>query len=785
MKSLLVKQQCQWLFTFIWLILGLEFLRSPSLFLAICLSALFIRMIFLRSSTLFWTLLCSLLIMGHFQWQSYRLEQTRLLSVSLEENQSYQLQFLPADCRLTANYFSGPASLKLVDASGEAIDVQVNYWFEEEGDVPVAIQDVATTWLVKGTLSPPEKARNFGVFDYQDYLLNQGIVWTLTLSEVSQIQTTPAKQLSIWQANLRARLTKPLRKFATYPWVGLHNKLLFNMHSETYDVYRDDLLAMGIIHYFAISGFHLDFIRRMLRYFLLRIGLLLEIAEGLLLIILIMYAWLVQWPAGVIRSLGTFYGRKLCQRFDWPFSLLDQLALVGILMLIVNPLISQSVGFRLSFLMSALIQFYRANATGHPYSFRYSSEMTLACLLFSWPLIIYMNAEWSVFQIVVVIVFGLVFDRVFMPMMCLTTLLLYVLGSWDGLGRLLELLSVAFEWLWQTSAPIEWLRWTKIVVGSPDAFTIFVLFFVASGWLFWLKTRKLRAYGLVIGGYLLVMGILPYGQARNSLIILDVGQGDAVLYQPAFSQEAWLIDTGGRMLFSEQGVQLDPTSASHDLLPALKALGVRHLTGVVITHPDIDHMGNLLGLAQALAIEHLIISPYTAQSSLWQTLAPSLDAKTQVSLLELGQSVHVSGTTLSVIALAETPDYYQAEASNDSSLVTVLQLGELKVLNLGDLSIAGERRLINDYPDLRANVIKIGHHGSDTSSSDALLTQVGAQLALISAGEINRYGHPHAEVIERLEEFELAILETNKVGAIRLTYHPWWGYRVETALEPD
>lgn len=787
MKELLIRQHCQWLFTFVWLILGLEYLHSRSLVLGLFLLVLLLRIICLKSSTLFWTLGLSLLLVVHYQSHQHQLSALQDLPIDTEIEDNYQLQVLPTDVRVADDYVSGKARLWALNQDIEAIDIQFIYWLDESMDVAsdlAQVEDTASIWQVTGSLNIPEGARNFGVFDYREYLLSQGIAWTLTISEIENIQVSPSQQFTVWQANLRARLTKALRQYQDLTWVGIHNKLLFNLGSSAYQEYRQDFLALGIIHYFAISGFHLNYIRRLLSYLLLRAGVLVEIAEGLVCVLLLFYAWLVQWPAGVIRSLATFYGRRLCRKFNWPFSPLDQLALIGIIMLLFDPMLFQSVAFRLSFLMSGVIQFYQDAATYQRHEFKYSAELTLACLVFSWPLVISMNAEWNVLQFVVVLVFGLVFDRLLMPAMCVTSFVLYSLSNWSHLERILSAISHGFEWLWQFTQPVGWLAWLRVIVGVPSTSQLILLISGAVWWLFFLRDRRWLAYGVLVVSYGCALWLLPFVRLENSLVVLDVGQGDALLYRPAFSQETWLLDTGGRLVFGDEGAVLNQSAAQQDLLPALKALGVRRLTGVVISHPDADHMGNLLALSQELAIEYLLVSPYTVQSGLWQAMLPSLPEGIQVSVLPLGQAVEVPGSDFSLFTLSEQPAYYSKEASNDSSLVALFQLGALQVLNLGDLSVSGERRLLSEFPQLQADVIKVGHHGSDTSSSEALLAHHEAKVALISAGLNNRYGHPHLEVLERLAAYDLQVFATNEVGAIRLTFHPWWGYRLETALEP-
>lgn len=111
-----------------------------------------------------------------------------------------------------------------------------------------------------------------------------------------------------------------------------------------------------------------------------------------------------------------------------------------------------------------------------------------------------------------------------------------------------------------------------------------------------------------------------------------------------------------------------------------------------------------------------------------------------------------------------------SEAGNSSSIVIAARLGELRWLFTGDLEKDGEHRLVEDYPNLKADVLKAGHHGSKTSTSEEFLELIHPRLALISVGEHNLYGHPSPEVIDRLQTSKVKVLRTDQNGAIRFRY---------------
>lgn len=243
--------------------------------------------------------------------------------------------------------------------------------------------------------------------------------------------------------------------------------------------------------------------------------------------------------------------------------------------------------------------------------------------------------------------------------------------------------------------------------------------------------------------------------------VLDVGQGDAILLQDRGA--AVLVDGGG-WPHGDLGGRV--------LLPTLVRRGVRRLDAVVVSHPDRDHCGGLIDVAGYLAVERAISGPGIQESSCGR----SLDALPGVErrVVAAGGTLRVGRWRLRVlhprmIAPHETADSAVRDGSNDASLVLAAEAFGRSLLLTGDVEAGGERRLLRRHgASLGADVLKVAHHGSRTSTSRRFLETVAPRVALISVGARNPYGHPAPEVISRLERKRVRIVRTDRDGMIEV-----------------
>ncbi len=260
---------------------------------------------------------------------------------------------------------------------------------------------------------------------------------------------------------------------------------------------------------------------------------------------------------------------------------------------------------------------------------------------------------------------------------------------------------------------------------------------------------------------------------ENEVTVVDVGQGDSLFLRDV-TGKTLLIDVGGKVGFGKKEAWQEcfsDSNAERTLIPYLKSRGVGKIDQLVLTHTDADHMGDMLVLAQEMPIGEVLVS----QGSLTKTdfVAKLQVMKTKVRALQVGDMLPIMGSRLQVLYPHDVGD-----GGNNDSMVLYGQLLGKRFLFTGDLEKEGEQDLMATYSHLPVDVLKAGHHGSKGSSSPEFLAHISPQMALISAGEKNRYKHPHQETLERFNQQGLRIYRTDQEGAIRFRGLTHW--QIET-----
>ncbi|HEX7477642.1 MAG TPA: DNA internalization-related competence protein ComEC/Rec2 [Polyangiales bacterium] len=304
----------------------------------------------------------------------------------------------------------------------------------------------------------------------------------------------------------------------------------------------------------------------------------------------------------------------------------------------------------------------------------------------------------------------------------------------------------------------------------PDIWQGATLVLGASVLLFSTRTRTRAQVGVAM---LALLGLLelrlrhtqaPTGELRVSF--LDVGQGDAALVDLP-DGKLMLIDAGGN-----PGGGADPGAAV--LLPLLRARRRDHLDLVVLTHPHPDHYGGLQAISEQLPIGELWDSGQaeaevdlvgTSQAAA-HLLASARTRGTRVRHPDelCGRPRLVGGALVEV--LWPCPAFDPGYDANDNSLVLRVQYGQHAFLFAGDIEVQAERALLSTAARLHATVLKVPHHGSRTSSSAELLRAVAPQLAVVSAGAVNPFGHPHPEVMARLRASIPSVIDLGTHGGV-------------------
>ena len=231
---------------------------------------------------------------------------------------------------------------------------------------------------------------------------------------------------------------------------------------------------------------------------------------------------------------------------------------------------------------------------------------------------------------------------------------------------------------------------------------------------------------------------------------IDVGQGDSILIE----------SPSGKTMLIDGGVK----GAGQQIVSYLKELGINKLDIVVATHPDADHIGGLIPVLDNMTIEQFYDSGKVHTSQTFEEMLTRIDEKNiPYHVPKIGDDIEFDKNVNVKVLNAND----QATDNNDASIVLKMTYGNVSFLLTGDAGVALEKEMLQ-Y-DVKATVLKAGHHGSNTSSSEEFIQAVKPEVTILSYGEDNKYGHPHAEIVDRLQAIGSKIYATADLGTITVS----------------
>lgn len=611
------------------------------------------------------------------------------------------------------------------------------------------------TLVLKGkiTLTTATGQRNFQGFNYQSYLASQGIYRIAQIERLDQV--VPQKSLSplAFFHQLRRRALVHIQTHFPSPMRHYMTGLLFGYLDKEFDEQSQLYTSLGIIHLFALSGMQVGFFLGWFRYGLLRLGLPKDYLFIILLPFSLCYGLMTGWTASVLRSLV----QSLLAEFG--IKKLDNMGITLLLLFLLLPHFLLTVGGVLSCSYAFLLCLFDFEDLS---SLKKSIYTSLVLSLGILPFLTYYYGTFQPVSLILTAIFSIVFDSFLLPV-------LTVFFALSGLV-IFSQINPLFEWM---ESFLTWIQsWIgqPLIIGKPSLFQfglmIAVLILLFDFW----KKPQFRICLLMIFGLLMVWVKHPL---TNEVTVVDVGQGDSIFLR-SMKGDTILIDVGGKVTFGtkEKWQESSQTSnAEKTLIPYLQTRGVSQIDYLVLTHTDTDHIGDLEEVAKCFKIKEICVSQGALTKPSFVKRLRTI--KCPVHTLKAGDKLPMMGSNLQVLYPNKVGD-----GGNNDSIVLYGKLLGSSFLFTGDLEKEGEEELMASYPTLRASVLKAGHHGSKGSSSEAFLDQLHPSLALVSAGENNRYKHPNDETIERFKQRHIKILRTDKDGAIR--FKGWFKWSSET-----
>lgn len=608
---------------------------------------------------------------------------------------------------------------------------------------------------VEAEVSLPAGQRNFKGFDYQAYLKTQGIYRTVKIARIKKIVPVQSRNVFDWLSSWRRQALVYVKTNFPAPMSHYMTGLLFGELDSDFDQMSDLYSSLGIIHLFALSGMQVGFFIDKFRWILLRLGLTKETVDKLQIPFSLFYAGLTGFSVSVVRSLvqkilGNMGLRKL-----------DNFAVTVFVCLLILPRFLLTAGGVLTFTYAFLLTVFEFEDLGQVKKVAVESlSISLGIL----PVLMTYFYAFQPLSILLTFVFSFVFDVLLLPGLSVIFLLSpLVKMTWvNGFFVFMEKIIV---WV----ADLGFRPW---ILGKPSELVLLLLL-VSLFLLYDFHRRKKWLLGLSL--VLALLFFITKHPLENEVTVVDIGQGDSIFLRDMRGRTV-LIDVGGRVDFAAKEAWQERSrqaNAERTLIPYLHSRGVDRIDSLVLTHTDTDHVGDVLEVAKQVQIGRIYVSP--GSLTVPDFVATLKEINVPVHVVAVGDRLPIFDSYLEVLYPSGTGD-----GGNNDSIVLYGRLLETNFLFTGDLE-QGELDLIESYPNLPVDVLKAGHHGSKGSSYPEFLDHIGAKIALVSAGENNRYKHPHQETLERFDNRNIQVYRTDQQGAIR--FRGWREWRIETVRE--
>ena len=652
---------------------------------------------------------------------------------------------------------------------------------------------------VCGLLTRPELPGNPGAFNYRSYLERQGLSGVLLVkgeADLEKIQSVPVNPLLKAAHALKERLAYAATASLEPAQAALFNGVVFGDQGRIDPQTRKAFTETGVVHILSVSGLHVGFVIGGLYGLLRLLRVRPERTAPVLTPVLLFYVLMVGFAPSVLRAavmgLLLLWADHWNRRRDWPTTM----AVAVLLILLGNPLQIYHPGFQLSFAATwgilYLIPFLnKVGATwlgalpGAANLIVLSLFVTVAAELATIPLIAwYYNLVSPVSllaNLIVTPLVGLIIFAGFLAALLgqLWLPLAELINASNGL--FIDILLKSAVFFQKLPGAVYYLPAPPIALMVAWYGGLLALVRLYSGGLPEVERKRLAGWLAVglLGGVVLLGGWSWFGEKRELRVhFIDVGQGDSILIQSPYGR-TMLIDCGGRRGEWESGSGAGESAVT----PYLRNAGVRRLDLLVLTHPHDDHAAGAVAVAENLPIGRVLATPLegapnnladSASGSAEGNEVPAPYLKLLKGLSEKGVPIDyaTAGERLKLDRVTEVAVLWPLENGNgagtnlnDQSLVLKVTYGAQSFLFTGDIEPAAQSELLRESGELHANVLKMPHHGSRFLLPE-FLDAVAPDIAVISVGAYNSFGHPALSTLEQLGKRQIETYRTDQDGAV-------------------
>lgn len=575
---------------------------------------------------------------------------------------------------------------------------------------------IGEVFLAQANFKFPQTNTNPNLFSYRKYLSSKEI---FSETEIKKIY----KKVNTNNLGLKLR-----NDFYNY----VHKVFETNMSKRAADfcisvvlgeniIDDNSIRDLGLSHILAVSGLHIDLLFTFILFILRKLRINYKYSYAFAIILALVYGYLIAFPFSIIRVIGVNILGYLAFLYKKPFDKIKATLITAVLILLINPFAILNTGFVLSFVASFSIlliypEFERK--FGKTY-FRKIFIFTLAIQLGILTFLVYYFGRINILTILA--------NFLVLPIFNISMYLIFIVLLFSPLFKaFLKIGFLSLDFLVRSmlniTAVLSKLNLSVIDFKKPN----FLL--VLYGFLLVLilvnlerKVIKRNINLLIVSAMILILS-LASDFNKVSYQMIDIGQGDSFLIKDR--GDNYLIDVGGPNYKTYN-------SGEKVLVPYLKSLGVKNIKGIFISHEDNDHMGNLDLVCENFKVDNIYSNKLNVERL----------KKYKPVVLYKNDKIKLSSGYIECIYEGSDGE------ENANSIGLLINIKGIKILSLGDLPSEYEREI-----DRKADILKLSHHGSKTSSDREFIEKIDPQIVLISAGRNNKYGHPNEEVLKNVSD---------------------------------
>lgn len=573
---------------------------------------------------------------------------------------------------------------------------------------------------VTGVLKEPSTNNIFNNFNYKKYLYNKKIYYIIEASKIDKIQNNNNHIYTI--KNLLYTRINSL-KSSNYI-----KALLFGDNKLDKEI-KTSYQINGISHLFSVSGFHINFITSIIYFYLDRVTYNKKIKYITVDIFLVLYLLLCN-TTSLLRCTVMNILLSINHLLKLNIKKIDIVLLTLILCIIINPFIIYDIGFIYSYTISFFLILYKNKYKTNNKLLKII-YISLISFLVSLPINIYTSYEINFLSIILNIIIVPIVSLILLPLSLLTLI-------FPILDNILYLITSILE---KISLYTSNINIFKQILSKPSIILIIIYYLVII-----LILSKNKHYYLILI-LLIFHKTIPLYNSNLEVVMFDVGEADSMLISTPSKKVNILIDTG-------RGIDIN------NIIIYLKSIGISKLNYLIITHGDEDHIGGALYLIDNFKVDNVILNKgdYTE-------LEVELIIHLKNKNIKYTNNINKIPLLGSYMYLLNTKKFSN---ENDNSIVTYFEYQKYKFLFMGDSSSKTEEYLINNYNLTNISFLKVGHHGSNTSSSTHFINKITPKVSLISVGRNNFYHHPNKEVLTNLSNSVIYRTDINKSIKIKI-----------------